>query len=193
MIVVGVGCGPGHLTEEGARKVREARSIYGSKRAIELASAHIAQGCEINVIKDYSRLNELPSDVVLLSTGDPMLAGLGHLGSEVVPGISSMQLAFARLRLDMGKVSIVSGHGKEHSGAIEETAQELKRGKIVFLLTEPAFPTNDLFARLRAEDMKVMIATCEDLGYPEERIAQGSVDEPPEVRSKLYSLVIGAW
>jgi cobalt-precorrin-7 (C5)-methyltransferase len=128
---------------------------------------------------------------VLLSTGDPMLAGLGDRGGEVIPGISSLQLAFARLRLPLVKVTIVDGHGRDPAQAIAETLAEIARGKIVFLLPNPGFPVPDLATALLEKERDCTIALCEDLGYPNERIARGTPEEPPEIRSRLFSLVIG--
>ncbi|TAH59319.1 MAG: cobalt-precorrin-7 (C(5))-methyltransferase, partial [Methanosarcina mazei] len=67
MIVVGVGVGPGMLTEEGIRAIKKASAVYGAKRAIELAQEYIT--CEAKTIKDYKSLHLLPADAVILSTG----------------------------------------------------------------------------------------------------------------------------
>ena len=80
MMVVGVGCGPGMMTVEAIDRLRKASKIFGSARSIELAGEYIPSGCAVTAIEDYSRLHELPEDAVVLSTGDPMLAGLGLLG-----------------------------------------------------------------------------------------------------------------
>ena len=99
MKVVGVGCGPGMLTMAAIKEIAGAKRIYGSRRAIDIADGHITKGCEVIEIEDYAKLRENKGDAVVLSTGDPLLAGLGYLGGEIVPGISSMQVAFARLQL----------------------------------------------------------------------------------------------
>jgi cobalt-precorrin-7 (C5)-methyltransferase len=190
MKIVGVGCGPGMLTEEAVLALKGARRVYGSRRAIELARSALARSCEIHEIRDYSSL-DLPEDAILLSTGDPMLAGLGDRSGEVIPGISSLQLAFARLRLPLVKVAVVDGHNRDPREAISETVEEVRRGKIVFLLPDPAFPLGDLAAALRKEGISCSIALCEDLGYPAERLAMGTPDQPPVVRSRLFSLVVG--
>jgi cobalt-precorrin-7 (C5)-methyltransferase len=208
--VVGVGCAPGMLTMEAIRVLRGAVRAYGSRRAIEIAREALPRSCEVHEIRDYSSL-EIPDDAVLLSTGDPMLAGLGDRGGEVVPGISSLQLAFARLRLPLARVSVVDGHGRDTTPAIREAVEELRRGKIVFLLPDPSFPLEILAGALREAGISCpegppaplddpcslldqgscTIALCEDLGYPAERITTGTPDAPPAVRSRLFSLVIG--
>ena len=189
MKVVGVGCAPGLLTEEAIAALEGARRVYGSRRAIELARRALPRSCEIHEIRDYAAL-DLPEDAVLLSTGDPMLAGLGDRAGEVIPGISSLQLAFARLRLPFVKVAVVDGHDRDPGQAIDETIDGVVRGRIVFLLTDPSFPLQDLVVALQSKKVRCTIALCEDLGYPAERIARGTPDAPPAVRSRLFSLVI---
>jgi cobalt-precorrin-7 (C5)-methyltransferase len=188
--VVGVGCAPGLLTEEAIRVLGGARRVYGSRRAIEIARGALPRSCEVHEIRDYSSL-EIPDDAVLLSTGDPMLAGLGERGGEVIPGISSLQLAFARLRLPLGRASVVDGHGRDPEEAIAMTVEEVHRGRIVFLLPDPSFPLENLARALREGESRCTIALCEDLGYPEERIILGTPDRPPAGGSRLFSLVIG--
>lgn len=188
MMIVGVGCGPGMLTGEAARAVADARLVYGSARAIALARPHIRAGCEVHEIEDYRALRSLPADAVVLSTGDPMLAGLGYLGGEVIPGISSMQIAFARLGVSLVRGVVVNAHGKDHVAAIGDAADEIARGKVVFLIADPAFSVRDLAAALPE---KTRIAVCEDLGYPEERIAVGTGEEPPVPVSGLFVVVAG--
>lgn len=190
MKIVGVGCGPGMLTEEAILALAGARRVYGSRRAIEIARHALPRSCEIHEIRDYSSL-DLPGDAVILSTGDPMLAGLGDRGGEVVPGISSLQLAFARLRLPLARAVVVDGHGRDPGEAVALAVEELRRGKLVFILPDPSFPTGELAGALREAGIPCTIALCEDLGYPAERIIRGTPDLPPEARSRLFSLVIG--
>ena len=190
MKVVGVGCGPGLLTEEAVLALGKARRVYGSRRAIEIARHALPRSCEVHEIREFGSL-DLPDDAILLSTGDPMLAGLGDRGGGVIPGISSLQLAFARLRLPLVRAAVVDGHGRDPAQAIPDTLEELRRGKIVFLLPDPSFPVERLAEALRREGGSCSIALCEDLGYPGERIEMGTPERPPVVRSRLFSLVIG--
>ena len=100
------------LTEEAIRAIEGSRLIYGSTRAIEIASPFISPSAEVNVIRDYKALADLLEEAVVLSTGDPLLSGLGFLGGEIIPGISSMQVACARLRLSLLKVVPITVHGR---------------------------------------------------------------------------------
>jgi len=190
VIVVGVGCGPGMLTMEAIREIGKARRVYGSRRSIELAREYMPEGCVAEEVTDYSRIRELPDDAILLSTGDPMLSGLGRYGSRVVPGISSMQVAFARLRLPLDKASIVDAHGISSEMAISGAIDDLARGKIVFIVADPAFDVKGLARIMRQRGLDCMIAVCEDLGYESERIEAGTATSPPEAKSRLFSIVV---
>lgn len=191
MKVVGVGCGPGMLTEAAIFAIQHADVIYGSDRAIERAEAFIPAGCAVHVIADYKALKSLPDTAVVLSTGDPMLAGLGYLGGEIISGISSYQYACAKLHIPMTKTAIVNAHAKDHEQAIEDILFEVKRGKIAFVIADPEFDVASLAKQLHNEELDCRIAVCEKLGYPDERIVLGDVDTPPVPVSDLFVLMAG--
>ena len=133
MIIVGVGAGPGMLTEEAIKAISFARMIYGSERAIEIARQHISPDCTVHIIEDYKKLRKLPESAVVLSTGDPMLSGLGYLGGKVVPGISSMQVACARLRISQLRMVPVTLHGRAVDyDSLAVIASEIGAGNVYF-------------------------------------------------------------
>ena len=177
MIIVGVGAGPQMLTAEAAQAIARARQIYGSKRAIDLVREHIAADCSVRVIEDYKRLGDLSEDAVVLSTGDPMLSGLGYLKGRVIPGISSLQLACARLKISQLKVVPITVHGRSLDP--DAIAFELRRGKCVFLLTDGGTDLEGLCRFLQSQGLHREVAALSDLGYPEERIERGSTACPP--------------
>jgi len=189
--IIGVGCAPGLLTEEAIHALAGATTLYGSERSIAIARPYLSPNCLVKTIDDYKRLRELPEEAVVISTGDPMLAGLGYLPGEVIPGISSLQIAVARLHIPLARVAVVVAHGTGHESAISETIDEISRKKIVFLLTDPKFDVSRLYSRLAYAEGPIRIAVCEDLGYGGERIVTGTVASPPLPRSALYSMVIG--
>ena len=191
MKIIGVGCGPGMLTEQAIREISRATIIFGSDRAIELAKSHISFDCTVKTIDDFKNLDKLAKDAIILSTGDPMLAGLGYLRGEVIPGISSLQVAAARLHIPISRVSVVVAHGKGHEKGMQDTIEEIKRGKIVFLLADPKFSVQELYTRLTLLSLPLKVALCENLGYPEEHILIRDIQSPPLPAEPLYSLVIG--
>lgn len=191
MKIVGVGCGPGMLTEEAIRVIGSATLVYGSDRAIEIARQYIPISCTVKTIDDFKALHMLPADAVVLSTGDPMLAGLGYLDGEVVPGISSLQVAAARLHIPLARIVPVVAHGTGHEQGMNDTMDEVQCRKIVFLLADPKFNTAELYGRLRSLGIPMKVAVCANLGYPDERITVDTLEFPPPVTSPRYSLMIG--
>jgi cobalt-precorrin-7 (C5)-methyltransferase len=192
MRIVGVGCGPGMLTEMAIAALREAKKCYGSDRAINLAAPFLSVKCELHPIEDYQALRDLDEDdAVVLSTGDPMFGGLGYLSGEVIPGISSLQLACARLKISWPRVVALSAHAKDHQDSLQIIREEILRGKVVFLLADPQFDIDGCAEFLRKSGISCDLAICENLGYPDERIALGSTTSSPNATSSLYSLVIG--
>ncbi|MDD1653768.1 MAG: cobalt-precorrin-7 (C(5))-methyltransferase [Methanomicrobiales archaeon] len=193
MRVVGVGCGPGMLTEEAIRAIRGATEIHGSRRAIELAWAHIPGGCRVEVIRDYGSLDNLPPQAVVLSTGDPLLAGLGRAGVEVIPGISSLQVAAARLGIPLARLVVADAHAKDHAEAVAMAAEEIRRGRVAFLLTDPGFDPAILASALGNMSGRIRIAVCDRLGYPDEKITTGTPRDPPPPGSSLSCIMAGEW
>jgi cobalt-precorrin-7 (C5)-methyltransferase len=178
MIIVGVGAGPQMLTAQAAQAVAQARLIYGSERAIDLVREHINPDCKVRVIEDYKKLHDLAKDAVVLSTGDPMLSGLGYLKGRVIPGISSLQVACARLRISQLKVVPITVHGRSLDP--DTIAFELRRGKCVFLLTDDGTDLQSLCRYLESQGLHRKVASLTDLGYPEERIEQADTACPPQ-------------
>jgi cobalt-precorrin-7 (C5)-methyltransferase len=188
MKIVGVGAGPGMLTIEGAKAIREAQLVLGSARAIDLVREVISPGCDVRVIENYRALRELPPEAVVLSTGDPMLSGLGYLDGEVVPGISSMQVACARLKISQLKVVPITVHGRNMDP--EPILDEVARGKCVFLLVDDSTDLPGLCQLLEEGGLSRDVAVLTDLGYPEEEIRKGTTSRPPPSKG-LASVLIG--
>ncbi|NJD78473.1 MAG: cobalt-precorrin-7 (C(5))-methyltransferase [Candidatus Methanoperedens sp.] len=192
MKIVGVGAGPNLLTGEAISAIENATVIFGSKRAIELAKEHIR--CKTWEITDYT-LDSLPKEAVVLSTGDPMLSGLGKFartGDEVIPGISSMQIACSRLHLDISSISIITAHSRDLNAAKKRLVTGLRSGKKVFFIPDPAFGVNELAGLLKSECLTRNISVCERLAYTDERIVTGSTEKPPAAESDLYCIVISS-
>lgn len=189
MKIVGVGVGPGMLTEQAIKTIRKARRVYGSRRAIELAGDYI-QG-ESHVLTDYTpeNLNDLPGDSVLLSTGDPMLSGLGGIASgEVIPGVSSLQVACARLQIPLTETIAITVHGREKNW--QSVSNALEAAYNVFVLPDPDLDLEEFGGYLLEEGYRADLYVLERLGYPDERVVRGSLENPPGVTSDLYCIMI---
>nr|WP_269851700.1 hypothetical protein [Methanosarcina horonobensis] len=61
----------------------------------------------------------------------------------------------------------------------------MKNGRNIFLLPEETFGSHEVAEILKELGIEAELYTCENLGYPEERIAKGTPDNPP--LQKLFS------
>ncbi|MET1123794.1 MAG: cobalt-precorrin-7 (C(5))-methyltransferase [Archaeoglobaceae archaeon] len=137
--IVGAGVCRGHLTERAKELIARAKVVYGSRRALEVAGV-LGSGKE-KVLKSFD-VDELKrfveGDAVLLSTGDPMVSGLGSMlkdvNVEIEPGISSVQVALARLRVDLSEVAVVDCHAR-----IDESMFELLKFRHLLILADRSF------------------------------------------------------
>ena len=112
IIVLGIGPGdPAYLLPKAQKMIEKARILVGGRRALADYSHSGARECAIGAdipgVLAFIREALAEDDVVVMVSGDPgyysLLDALRRtfpIGQiEVVPGISSLQLAFARLAL----------------------------------------------------------------------------------------------
>jgi len=173
-----IGCGPGSpecVTPEARAACAGADLLLGSSRALELFPE--CTGRRIVMQGDsHSRLEAVAAldpglRVAVLVTGDPGIASLGSLAvrrfgraaCRVVPGISSAQVAFARLGLNWTGARILSAHharpvaavagenvvavlagGKDSCGWIADLLEECGAGYAAFVCEDLALPAESV-------------------------------------------------
>jgi precorrin-6y C5,15-methyltransferase (decarboxylating) CbiE subunit len=128
-----IGCGPGSpacVTPEARAAGAGADVLVGAARALELfpectGRRIVMHGYPRAVLDAVAALDPV-SRVAVLVTGDPGIASLGTLAirrfgraaCRVVPGISSAQVAFARLGLNWTGARILSAHSSRPEAAV---------------------------------------------------------------------------
>jgi precorrin-6y C5,15-methyltransferase (decarboxylating) CbiE subunit len=120
-----IGCGPGspdYVTPAARKACAAAAAAVGSERALALFPEFEGERIVMdgNVAAAIQAVEKFAGKkkVAVLVTGDPGLFSLaapflrrfGRGACEVVPGISSVQAAFARLGLDWAEAVILSAH-----------------------------------------------------------------------------------
>ncbi len=131
-----VGCGPGaaaYLTEAARQAVADAEVILGSRRLLALFAAAAGQRVAIEgdvaaVLAAIAAHRAAGRRVAVLVSGDPGLFSLArpiteHFGRDhcrIIPGVSAVQAAFARLGLDWQDARILSAHGRTPATTAEE-------------------------------------------------------------------------
>jgi cobalt-precorrin-7 (C5)-methyltransferase len=190
MKIVGVGCGPGMLTESAITVIKIAELIVGSQRAINIVIPFIPERAEVRTIEDYKALRNLPDHAVVLSTGDPMISGLGYLGGEIIPGISSVQVGASKTGISLTNIFLITAHGRDHEKAIEDCCEMLQKGRKTCIIADPTFPVDSLGLNIDKLNMNARIILCENLGYQGERICEGTAQKPPISRGDMFILFV---
>ena len=183
MKVVGVGPAPGFLTEIAIEEIKKARIIYGSKRALDISEKYI-QGVSV-VLKDFKAI-EPEEGAIILSTGDPMVSGIGYMGDEIIPGISSVQLVCARLKIDLCNSVVIDAHGKEMQSIEKDLKKTIEMGRYAIILADKKFSLKKLKDTIGDRDCWI----CENLGYVNERITFCKTSHSPRIESSLTIVVV---
>ncbi|MHB1455346.1 MAG: precorrin-6y C5,15-methyltransferase (decarboxylating) subunit CbiE [Armatimonadota bacterium] len=181
--IVIVGCGPGSMdcmTLAAIRAVDSADVLVGAGRLLGMFSQSNAE--QIVVGADIERsLDEISQRcgskrIAVLVTGDPGLCSLAQpvirrFGREmcrVIPGISSVQAAFACIGVDWYGAKIVSIHGRDPGASREQLICEEK----IAILTEDATSLQWVAKLAAGMGSDIRIFVCENLTLENEQIRQ---------------------
>ena len=188
------------------------RAVYASDRLLEVFAryeeyeglrdrlqVHNSVSETIESIK--ASLKEYPSSpVTLLASGDPMFFGIGRRAVEafgkemveIIPDVSSIQEAFARICEPWDNAFLVSMHGgpdphcrRELEYGLEDLPELLASHNKLAILTD-GINNPAVIAKAFAESSGGLGATihvCEKLGYPDEKITAG---KPAEIMVGSY-------
>jgi precorrin-6Y C5,15-methyltransferase (decarboxylating) len=119
---------------------------------------------------------------VVLASGDPLFYGtaryvctkLGKDRFEVVPHVSSMQLAFARVKESWEEAFLANLAGQ----SIERVIDRIRTSETAGLFTSDQWPPAAVARALLDHGIDGFLAyVCENLGSPDERVTQGSLAE----------------
>ncbi len=196
--VYAVGIGPGnpeYLTRRGARAIREADVVVGFETVVEFVEDEItgeALTCgykdEPEVLAEFAdRIADGASGTAVLM-GDPNHSGYQFVGKiesavdapvEVIPGISSLQIAASRARTPMEESTFVTLH---KSGPIEADLERLEAdvgdGHLLVLPRPFDWMPERIAHRLLASgapDRPALV--CERLTHDDEAITHTSLSE----------------
>lgn len=190
-----IGIGPGakeYLTYKAVKTVEDVDIVIGSQRAINLFD-NINKIIIFNVKNLHGNLEESVNlalngkTVALLSTGDPGFSGLlspileiskeknfNTNNIEVIPGISSLQLASAKSQIPWDKANIVTFHGRKN---IKDILGIIDNGKPTIAL--PSRKVKDMAQYLidNGVNPKRKVMVCERLSYPDEKIVKSTLKD----------------
>ena len=179
-----VGCDGDPLPPAAAQALATASAVAGAPR--HLAAANLPPEAErIPIRRLEPALDAIcahPGPVAVLASGDPGFFGIVRalrargVAPAVVPAVSSVALAFARLGLDWDDALVLSAHGRD-AGPV--TAAALAHPKAAILTGPPEAATGALRTALRSAGRTIYVA--ERLGTPDERVRDLTHDPAAEV------------
>ena len=190
-----IGIGPGsseYLTKKAIDTVKSSDYTVGSTRAIDLFD-DVNNKLAFNV-KDLLDKLEKGVDlaiegntVSIISTGDPGFSGVLNTvlriandknfpkeKIEVIPGISSLQLAAARNHIQWDNANVMTFHGREN---IEEILKVINNGKTTIALPSKKVRDMAQFLLDNGVNENRQVVVCERLSYDDEKIVQSTLKD----------------
>lgn len=196
-----VGCGPGGegwLGDVARQAIAEADRIAGVPNLLErLAPAgveQIAVGRDVEAALDRIAARCEARHTVVLVTGDPGICSLaksvirrfGRACCRVIPGVSSVQAAFAALGLDWTDARIVGGHAQPPDIA----PSELRNVPVVAVLTGHP-QTGEWLSRLAAlPGCCWQLHACRDLTLPTECVETVTADQLADAAAQPRTIIV---
>lgn len=195
-----LGCGPGAhecVTLETLAAIESAEVLIGSARLLSLFPEAGAKRIVVRGFRDETITaicKHLDQQIAVLVTGDPGLASLAsavidHFGvssCRVVPGISSVQTAFARLGISWEGTKIVSAH----AGVPALDFQALMAEEKIAVLTGDAQSITWITALANVLGADWTITVAQDLTLPSERIYQIDAAGMSQLRAPLRAVIL---
>lgn len=190
-----IGIGPGsseYLTKKAIDTVKSSDYTVGSTRAIDLFD-DVNNKLAFNV-KDLLDKLEKGVDlaiegntVSILSTGDPGFSGVLNTvlriandknfpkeKIEVIPGISSLQLAAAHNHIQWDNANVMTFHGREN---IEDILKVINNGKTTIALPSKKVRDMAQFLLDNGVNENRQVVVCERLSYDDEKIVQSTLKD----------------
>lgn len=190
-----IGIGPGsseYLTKKAVDTVKTSDYTVGSTRAIDLFD-DVNNKIAFNV-KDLLDKLEKGVDlaiegntVSILSTGDPGFSGVLNTvlrianeknfpeeEIEVIPGISSLQLAAALNHIQWDNANVMTFHGREN---IEDILKVINNGKTTIALPSKKVRDMAQFLLDNGVDEHREVVVCERLSYDDEKIVRSTLKD----------------
>ena len=196
--IVGVG-GGGSLSPEAGELVNQAEVLLGGERLLRYFPGVKADRI---IIKD--NLREIVEAIkgqrgqkrtVVLASGDPnfygiasyMVKELGKDEIEIIPNVSSMQMAFAKIKEQWDDAVFLS----VHSRPIEDIVEVVRSHHKVGIFTDPQNSPSEVAKVLLACDIDNCSAyVCSSLGEEDERIVETDLPHLTQMRFPPLNVLI---
>ncbi|MFW5976739.1 MAG: precorrin-6y C5,15-methyltransferase (decarboxylating) subunit CbiE [Bacillota bacterium] len=188
VLVLGIGPGdPDYILPVVKQKIAGAEILIGGKRILKNYKNSdkklVAITANINKVSNYIKNHYRDYKIAVLVSGTPGLYSFlkylkKHLSSEeleVFPGISSLQLAFARNKMVWQDAEILSLHGKNNMQKLLKAVK--KKEKVGIFTDENRSPDFICKYLLEKGYNKKKVFIGENLSYKSEKIYKGRITD----------------
>lgn len=197
-----VGIGPGHpdyITPIAQKIIKEADILVGGERNLEIfqglnKQVYIVKN-NLKEIIEFIKQNYKNKKVVVIASGDPGMFGIlnyfkYHFADEeleVIPGISSIQLAAAKTKVSWHDSILASIHGRD----IEQVVELINSNSKVLVLTDDKNTPQVLGQRLLMRGtLDKTVYICSYLSYFQEEIISTTIDELANLSKEYIHCVV---
>lgn len=202
--VIIVGCGPGlkaYISPKALYNIKKAHILVGSRRLLKLfpgvGAEKVVLEKNYNILVQKIAVWSRSKQVVVLVSGDPCFFSytrmiVGKMGRErctIIPGISSIQLAFAAAGESWDDACFISLHGRNDK--YEQLVKKVREYNKVGILTDHK-NTPSVIARqlLKHGIQKRQMFICKNLSLPEESIHETDLASAININTSGSAVVI---
>ena len=191
--IVGIGDdGFDGLTGDARQLIDDAEILIGTKSTLDKiihgSAQRVIVGGDLTALK--ATIADLPArPTVMLASGDPLFYGIARFLTEafgkdrfeVVPHVSSMQLAFARVKESWDDAYLTN----LATQSLDRVVDNIRTADRVGLFTTEAITPAVVAEALMDRRIDYFTAyVCENLGTPHETVTQGDL---PSIREQTFS------
>jgi precorrin-6Y C5,15-methyltransferase (decarboxylating) len=198
--VIGIGSdGLAGLTARARDILERAEVVFGSEHSLRLVAELKAERRRIgsDLQEVVTALGGLAGRkrIALVAGGDPLFYGvarylcdrLGKDKFEVLPHVSSMQLAFARVKESWEEAYLTN----LATHPLETVLERIRIAETVGLFTSEEEGPAEIASQLLARGIDYFrVFVCENLGGPDERVTQGELKDVREMEFAPLNVVI---
>jgi cobalt-precorrin-7 (C5)-methyltransferase len=198
-----IGIGPGredYLLPIAKKAIARSDCLIGAKRMISLfkdmSKEKINLSCDFTKVISFIKENKDKKIISVLVSGDPGLYSfLGQIEKSlkkneylVIPGVSALQMSFAKIGEAWQDAKVISLHGRK----VDNLAQEIEIHSKVFLFTDLEFPPEKIASYLLKKGLENRRAVVfENLSYPDEKIIDTNLKDLTKQKGfKLCVMII---
>jgi precorrin-6B C5,15-methyltransferase / cobalt-precorrin-6B C5,C15-methyltransferase len=198
--IIGIGNdGLAGLTARARSLLTSAQLILGLEPILdslaELQAERVRLGSDLQELVTLLTANLGRKRMVIVASGDPLFYGvarylcdkLGKDRFEVLPHVSSMQLAFARIKESWEEAYLTN----LASHPLDAVLDRIRTAEVVGLFTSEKESPPVIARALLARGLDYFrVYVCENLGAPDERVTQGELSDIQELEFAPLNVMI---